>query len=1057
MGVNLHVDLDTLQLIQGPGQRSAVAALRFKRGDAARLQVVFLENGLTPVAIGNPNALEIQIGIKPRNQFDRSYLAYGADWSMPSEGDDTPAYECSVSFNTLQLNSALNVGSPTAEELPEITLMGEITWREGEGLPTSTRTFLVVVENDVNRGTEGTPFSLETPDEWLAARAIPADSLTLNYTGDYAYPDTPFYTSNQIREAGIGASGPQAATKYGGKWVESLTINGAGSFLALDTLTSFEAPDLVGVVGSISMGSLGSGVLQFVTSVSFPELRVVGSGMSLNTGGSLTSISFPKLTSVGSSVQFTIASPLLTALSLPALKTVGGQFSVNVAGSSGVASLTIISCPELEYAGGFSVLAGPALTSMEFPKLRVVGGSFSLNPLTGSIIASVDFQALRKVIGTFTLSSGGGSTLLRAGFPVLEAVGGLTPIQAPLFGLTTLELPALTQVGTTGVTLSNINNTALTHFEMGPNLKHVHGNFSASNLPRLDGHDAWAASTRYIHALTFTLPASAFAPSPNTAVTVVTCPTPHGLETGDIITVSGLAGTQPGNHVANGLRLSVTKVDANVFTYLNTPAITWTTVASGTANIQREGVSVIPLATKNGRKYLATTSGTSGASEPTWPTTVGTTVVDGTVTWQCVERSFENMLKRLEALDGTNGTTRWGANRSFSANTTGSSIVTTVPTVAAAATTGVITTGTAHGLTTGTQVILSGFTGTAIPYNGIWTITRLSDTTFTLNELTGSGWTPVAASASAMVYLHVGGPQFTGTVKVPTQIGIQPNVDAHDVQSSTSTINSPGGFALPVFVAGNYLRNVSETAFPRFDCAENQWAIWYSNATTRFVMSPIADIGNTSKIKDYPHTNTGVPFTNANGSVAVTAAGHGAATGARVTVLITGHTGSTPNINGLHVMTATSATQLTFYSGTPVTTAGTGGTLTVLNQTFHQGLMMSANVISPIQAATVTVTLAGHGYANGNYVSFNGAQGAAASSINDSNAGFTSKATCGPITVIDTGSFQCTRFATTQPTYGTLTLTQQPLMRRTTNTTEGFYLMQKLRGRGVACLITGSP
>jgi hypothetical protein len=354
-------------------------------------------------------------------------------------------------------------------------------------------------------------------------------------------------------------------------------------------------------------------------------------------------------------------------------------------------------------------------------------------------------------------------------------------------------------------------------------------------------------------------------------------------------------------------------------------------------------------------------------------------------------------------------------------------------------------------------VILSGFTSTAAPYNGIWTITRLSDTTFTLNELTGSGWTPVAASASAMVYLHVGGPQFTGAIKVPTQIGIQPNVDAHDVQSTTSTINAPGGYALPVFVAGNYYRNVGETAFPCFDCAENQWAIWYSTGTTRFVMSPIADIGNTSKIKDYPHTNTGVPFTTANGSVVVTAPGHGATTGARVTVLITGHTGSTPDINGLHVMTASSATQLTFYSGTPVTTAGTGGTLTVLNQSFNQGLMMSSSVASPIQAATATVTLAGHPYANGDYVHFSGAQGAGASSINELNSSSTSKATCGPITVIDANSFRCTRFATTQPTYGTLTLTQQPLMRRTTNTSEGFYLTQKLRGRGVTCLVTGSP
>jgi hypothetical protein len=163
MGVKLHVDLETLQLIQGPGQRSAVSSLRFKRGDTARLRVVFLENGITPVTIGDPGILEIQIGIKPRNQFDRSYLAHSANWSMPSEGDDTPSYGCDLGFNTLQLNSALNIGSATAEELPEVTLMAEITWREGAGEPTSSRTFLVVVENDVNRGDEGVPADANPP------------------------------------------------------------------------------------------------------------------------------------------------------------------------------------------------------------------------------------------------------------------------------------------------------------------------------------------------------------------------------------------------------------------------------------------------------------------------------------------------------------------------------------------------------------------------------------------------------------------------------------------------------------------------------------------------------------------------------------------------------------------------------------------------------------------------------------------------------------------------------------------------------------------------------
>lgn len=151
----LYFDLDLRLLVTRPGYASPLTSLKFKRGDLQTLELQYCR-GTTLVELAGADPV-IRWGIK--ETLSGALLALADTWTKAGG-----IYSAPFSTNTEELLA--NLGTMASKKY-----LGELTFTDDNGGPTSSQTIPVTVENDVLKEDDAEPVTLQ----WLNTRAVRFD------------------------------------------------------------------------------------------------------------------------------------------------------------------------------------------------------------------------------------------------------------------------------------------------------------------------------------------------------------------------------------------------------------------------------------------------------------------------------------------------------------------------------------------------------------------------------------------------------------------------------------------------------------------------------------------------------------------------------------------------------------------------------------------------------------------------------------------------------------------------------------------------------------------
>ena len=395
---------------------------------------------------------------------------------------------------------------------------------------------------------------------------------------------------------------------YSGKWVSTLVLPTNNP-----SLQTFTFVDLQGIMGSFTANSIPS-----LTALNFPALTQILGSFSPGTFTSLSTITVPLLTYVGGSFTPNGLSAFVS-MAYPVLHDVVGSFS-----PTNLAAVTSFSFPALTNVGNFQPSFMAGLTAMTLPSLTTVTGTFS--PNTMSALASMTFASLSNVANGFTPNTMSG--IVSMSCPSLTTVGGnFAP--SGMNALTNMSFPALANVGGSfspsamdGITLVSFPNLYSVGIDFAPTAMVAVQVASFSSLTHIGG---------------------TFGPNTMNGLTSLTVPA--------LVTVGG--------------NLAFSKMDGvYVLTFPSLTDIGGAVIPSSMVVIEQIFLGAIERigATGSNGTVIALSSGTPTLTvfslgsnlKQVGNNGVGNVIITSAVLGQVY---VDQLLVRLAALDGTNGTT----------------------------------------------------------------------------------------------------------------------------------------------------------------------------------------------------------------------------------------------------------------------------------------------------------------------------------------------------------------------------------------------------------------